>query len=72
MPLRGGKPKQVTKGEYKVDGAEWIGSDILFYGNIDSDADREDYDHIYRVDPKGEPEEAHRGDLENLMALGAE
>ena len=54
VPQRGGKPKQVTKGEYKVDGAEWMGSDILFYGNTDSDADREDYDHIYRVDSKGE------------------
>jgi dipeptidyl aminopeptidase/acylaminoacyl peptidase len=54
VPLTGGKPKQLTKGEYKVDGAEWIGSDILFYGNIDLDADRDDYDHLYRVDQKGE------------------
>jgi dipeptidyl aminopeptidase/acylaminoacyl peptidase len=61
MPLKGGKPKQVTKGEYKVDGAEWIGSDILFYGNIDPDADRDDYDNLYRVDLKGEPKKLTEG-----------
>ncbi len=55
LPLRGGKPKQVTRGEWKIDGAEWMGSEILFYGNVESDTDLEDYDHIYRVGPKGEP-----------------
>ena len=55
LPLRGGKPKQVTRGEWKIDGAEWIGSEILFYGNVEPDADLDDYDHIYRVGPKGEP-----------------
>jgi dipeptidyl aminopeptidase/acylaminoacyl peptidase len=61
IPHRGSKPKQVTKGEYKIDGAEWIGSDILFYGNTDPDADRGDYDHIYRIDPKGEPKRLTEG-----------
>jgi dipeptidyl aminopeptidase/acylaminoacyl peptidase len=55
VPLKGGKPKQVTKGEYLVDGAEWVGSDIVFYGNTEPDADREGYNHLYRVDSKGEP-----------------
>jgi len=61
VPLKGGKPKQVTKGEYKIDGAEWMGSDILFYGNVEPDADIEDYDHIYRVGPKGEPVQLTQG-----------
>ena len=61
IPPRSGKPKQVTHGEYKLDGAEWIGSDILFYGNIESDADLEDYDHIYHVDAKGEPKQLTEG-----------
>jgi len=61
IPLRGGKPKQMTKGESKLDGAEWIGSDILFYGNTEPDADLEDYDHIYRVDSKGEPKQLTQG-----------
>jgi len=61
IPLRGGKAKQVTKGEWKVDGAEWMGSDILFYGNVEPDADREDYDHIYRLGAKGEPIQLTQG-----------
>jgi len=61
IPSRGGKPKQVTKGEYKIEGAEWINSDILFYGNTDPDADRDDYDNIYLVDPKGEPKKLTEG-----------
>ena len=61
IPLRGGKPRQVTKGEYKIEGAEWIGSNILFYGNTDPDSDRDDYDHIYMVDPKGEPNRLTEG-----------
>jgi dipeptidyl aminopeptidase/acylaminoacyl peptidase len=61
IPLKGGKAKQVTKGEWKIDGAEWIGSDILFYGNVEPDADKEDYDHIYRVGAKGEPIQLTQG-----------
>ncbi len=61
IPPTGGKPKQVTKGEYEVEAADWIGGSILLVANMDPNADREGYDHLYRVEAKGEPRRLTEG-----------
>jgi dipeptidyl aminopeptidase/acylaminoacyl peptidase len=59
----GGKPKQVTKGEFDVNSAEWLGrNDVVFVSNLEEDADITRESHIYRVSAKGgEPERLTEG-----------
>ncbi len=61
VPARGGKPKQETKGEFDVDSAEWLNQSIAFVGNIELDADRDGYKHIYSLDPGGDPHRLTEG-----------
>lgn len=52
---RGGKPRQVTRGEFDIESAEWLhnGRDTAFISNLEEDADLTRAKHIYRVDIKG-------------------
>ena len=55
----GGKPKQVTAGEFDVSIPKWTkdGKSIVFSGNLEPDADLVRRNYLYRVDAKGgEPE----------------
>jgi dipeptidyl aminopeptidase/acylaminoacyl peptidase len=54
VPVRGGKPKQLTKGEYDVDAAEWVDdSTIALISNLEKDAEITGEDYLYAVDLKG-------------------
>jgi dipeptidyl aminopeptidase/acylaminoacyl peptidase len=55
----GGKPKQVTEGEFDVSIPKWTkdGKSIIFSSNLEPDADIVRRSYLYRVDAKGgEPE----------------
>ena len=51
----GGKPKQITNGEYDVANPHWSGDGktIVFSSNLEADADLLRRNYIYRVDAKG-------------------
>jgi len=55
VPAKGGKAKQVTKGEFDVSNAEWMsdGKSVVFASNLDPDADIVRRNYLYRVDAKG-------------------
>ncbi|RLI07473.1 hypothetical protein DRO42_08030, partial [Candidatus Bathyarchaeota archaeon] len=52
---KGGKPRQVTRGEFDVDAAEWLrdGRSIVFVSNLDADADLTPAKYLYAVDARG-------------------
>jgi dipeptidyl aminopeptidase/acylaminoacyl peptidase len=52
---RGGKPRQLTEGEFDIESAEWLhrGKAAAFISNLEEDADLSRAKHIYRVDIKG-------------------
>jgi len=59
VPAKGGKVKQLTDGEYDVEGAEWSpdGKKMAFVANMGEDADKSFYRDIYSIPAKGgEPE----------------
>ncbi len=65
----GGKPKQLTEGEYDVTNPQWSGDgkSIVFYGNLNEDADLVRRWFLYKVDAKGgEPEQI----TDTLMSIG--
>ena len=55
VPVKGGKPKQVTKGEFDVTNPSWTsdGKEIVFASNLEPDADVTRRQYIYKVDAKG-------------------
>jgi len=55
ISAKGGKPKQVTEGEYDVANAEWMsdGEGIVLVSNLKPDADLVRRYYLYRVDAKG-------------------
>jgi len=52
---KGGRPKQVTRGELDVNAAEWLrdGKRIAFISNLEKDADLTCDTYIYTVEAKG-------------------
>lgn len=65
----GGKAKQVTEGEFDVSDPQWSGDgkSIVFYANLNDDADLVRRWYLYRVDAKGgEPERI----TDTLMSIG--
>jgi dipeptidyl aminopeptidase/acylaminoacyl peptidase len=65
----GGKPKQLTEGEYDVSDPQWSsdGKTIIFSSNLEPDADVMHRSYLYRVDAKGgEPEKL----TDKLMSIG--
>ena len=61
VSLKGGKPKQITHGEFDVHAAEWLGKSIIFIGNNESGAEREGYEYIYLIDAKDKPKRLIEG-----------
>jgi dipeptidyl aminopeptidase/acylaminoacyl peptidase len=55
ISLKGGKPNQITQGEFDVQSAEWLGKSIIFIGNTEPDAEKDGYEYIYLADAKGKP-----------------
>jgi dipeptidyl aminopeptidase/acylaminoacyl peptidase len=55
VSAKGGKPRQVTEGEYDVASAEWMsdGKTIVFVSNLEPDADLVRRHYLYKVDAKG-------------------
>jgi len=55
VPAKGGKTRQVTKGEYDAANAEWMsdGKSIVFVSNLEPDADHVRRYYLYKVDAKG-------------------
>jgi dipeptidyl aminopeptidase/acylaminoacyl peptidase len=55
VPAKGGKPKQVTEGEYDTTDAEWMsdGKSIVFVSNLEPDADLVRRYYLYKVDAEG-------------------
>jgi len=55
ISAKGGKPRQVTEGEYDVANAEWTsdGKSIVFVTNLEPDADLVRRYYLYEVDAKG-------------------
>jgi dipeptidyl aminopeptidase/acylaminoacyl peptidase len=51
----GGKPKQITKGEFDVSNPKWAenGKSIVFSSNLEPDADIVGRNYLYNVDSKG-------------------
>lgn len=65
----GGKVKQITEGEFDVTDPQWNGDgkSIIFYGNLNDDADLVRRWFLYSVDAKGgEPEQL----TNTLMSIG--
>jgi len=65
----GGKVKQVTEGEFDVTDPQWSGDgkSIIFYGNLNEDADLVRRWFLYKVDAKGgAPEQI----TNKLMSIG--
>ena len=59
VKVTGGKPKQITEGEYDVSIPKWSkdGKSIIFSSNLEPDADLLRRNYLYKVDAKGgEPE----------------
>jgi len=59
VKVSGGKPKQVTEGEFDVSSPKWSsdGKTIIFSSNLEPDADVLRRSYLYKVDAKGgEPE----------------
>jgi dipeptidyl aminopeptidase/acylaminoacyl peptidase len=54
VSAKGGKPHQITHGEYDVDSANWLkdSQQIAFISNIDKDADMTRDKYIYSIDKK--------------------
>ena len=61
--VAGSKPKQVTRGEYDVDAAEWLdkGRTIAFISNLNQDADLTGDKFIYSVQEENEPHQLTDG-----------
>jgi dipeptidyl aminopeptidase/acylaminoacyl peptidase len=55
VSVRGGKHRQITKGEFDVDSAEYLpnSKEVTFISNIDDDADLTRVKHIYKIDSRG-------------------
>ena len=69
IPAKGGKPRQVTEGEYDVADPKWMSDNktIVFVGNLEPDADLVRRYYLYSVDAKGgEPTRL----TETLMSIG--
>ena len=69
VPAKGGKVRQVTKGEFDVSNAEWMSDSkgIVFASNLDPDADIVRQSYLYKVDAKGgDPVQLTR----TLMSIG--
>jgi dipeptidyl aminopeptidase/acylaminoacyl peptidase len=59
IPAEGGKPKDLTEGEYDVEAFDWSsdGTHVFFVSNLGKDAETSFFRNIYRVPVKGgEPE----------------
>jgi dipeptidyl aminopeptidase/acylaminoacyl peptidase len=56
ISAKGGRPKQVTRGAYDVDAAEWLVQDqrIAFISNLNADADLTRDKYIYSVSVNGD------------------
>ena len=54
VPARGGKPKQITKGDFDVSTPRWLPDNrrIVFVGNMREDADKTKHRFVYVVDSK--------------------
>ena len=69
VKVSGGKPKQVTEGEFDVSNPKWSsdGKTIIFSSNLEPDADILRRSYLYKVDAKGaDPEKI----TETLMSIG--
>ncbi len=55
IPAKGGKPRQVTKGEYDAANADWMsdGESIVFVSNLEPDADQMRRYYLYKVEAEG-------------------
>jgi len=53
--VRGGKHRQITKGDFDVESAEYLpnGKEVTFISNTDDDADLTIVKHIYNTDSRG-------------------
>ena len=68
LKIRGGKPKQITKGEFDVSDPKWMkdGKEIVFSSNLEPDADIIRRNYLYKVTATGgEPEKI----TETLMSI---
>jgi len=67
----GGKPKQVTQGEFDVSNPRWSsdGKSIIFSSNLEPDADVLRRSYIYRVDSAGGAPEKLTDTLMNITGI---